>query len=103
MLVRPHLQFYAQFWSPLDTKDEDGLERVQSWSRRTIRGLKILLFEESLKESGLLTSQEAQAGPHHSIPVLKGWLYAGGGSLLRRSHVERAGATVQAALGEVSS
>lgn len=44
VLVRPHLQFYAQFWSPLDTKDEDGLERVQSWSRKTIRGLKILLF-----------------------------------------------------------
>ncbi|GAB0190831.1 mitochondrial enolase superfamily member 1 [Grus japonensis] len=49
-LVRPHLQYCVQFWSPLYKKDVDRLERVQRKTTRMLKGLGSLPYEEWLRE-----------------------------------------------------
>ena len=54
-IVRLHLEYYIQAWSPYIRKDIDMLEQIQRRATKLIPGLIYLTYEERLKECGLTT------------------------------------------------
>jgi hypothetical protein len=56
-MVRPHLEYCLQVWSPHLKRDIDKIEAVQRRATRMIASLRLLPYEERLKRCEMITLQ----------------------------------------------
>ncbi|KAK4821984.1 hypothetical protein QYF61_006232 [Mycteria americana] len=74
-LVRPHLEYCIQLWSPQHRKDMDLLEQVQRRATKMSRGMEHLSYEERLRAGVVQPGEEKALGrPYCGLSVLKGGL-----------------------------
>ena len=57
-LVRPHLEYCVQMWSPQYRRDVDLLERIQRRATKMIQGMEHLSYEDRLRGLGLCSMEK---------------------------------------------
>ncbi|PKU46943.1 glycerol kinase [Limosa lapponica baueri] len=72
-LMRPHLEYFIQLWSPQHRRDVDMLEQAQRRAMKMTRGLQHLSCEDRLRvvQPG---EEKAPGRPYSGLPILKGGL-----------------------------
>ncbi|KAK4830639.1 hypothetical protein QYF61_012482 [Mycteria americana] len=90
-LVRPHLEYCVQPWSPQRRKDMDLLERVQRRAMKVMKGMEHLSYEDKLRELGLLCLEKRrlQGNLIAAFQYLKGAYRKDGDKLFSRACCNR--------------
>lgn len=65
-MVRPHLEYAVQVWSPNYRKDIDLLERIQRRATKMIPPLRALSYEGRLRQLNLFMLEETPTGRYDS-------------------------------------
>ena len=69
VLVRPHLEYYVQMWSPQYRRDMNLLECIQRRATKIIQGMKHLSYEDRLREMRLFILEKALRRPDRGLSV----------------------------------
>ncbi|KFQ62889.1 hypothetical protein N334_13233, partial [Pelecanus crispus] len=90
-LVRPHVEYCIQLWSPQYRKDMDLLERVQRRVTKMIKGIECLSYEERLRELRLfcLEKRRLRGDLIAAFQYLKGAYKKDGDKLFSRACSDR--------------
>ena len=73
VLVRPHLQYCIQMWSPQYKIDTDLLECVQRRATKMIQGMEHLSYEDRLRAGAVQPGEEkVPRRPESGLPASKG-------------------------------